>query len=168
MVAVFNGPKGLGVNLERCTATQEHELGMVVQGKTPDGEVAEFRYVKFKDAVTYVYGHMTWLDADPWEVTNDVSGALNGTGAQYLPVGTVFQTTVPATAYYGWVQRSGIADVLIGSASVVAGTPLKADGTTDGALDLTTDGAAGVTVTARAIETIADTAVGRVALIGCI
>ena len=79
--------------------------------------------------------------------------------AGYVPVGVVFQTTVPTENQYGWVQCAGIATVLIGSASVIAGDFLKNDGTTDGALDEATMGGTDVIV-AQAIATIADTATG--------
>lgn len=157
MVAQFTGPKHLGVDLEKTTTTQEHPLGLIVEGVTALGHPAKYRYVKFEDAVTYVAGHCTWMGAGEtsWEVTNDISAAMAG----YVPAGIVFQSTVPVENDYGWVQCSGIATVLIGSASVIAGDALKADGTTDGALDEATRGGTDV-ITATALATIADTATG--------
>ncbi len=157
MPARYTGAKAAGANLEVCTDTAQHTLGQVVEGVTALGHWAKYRYVKFEDAVTYVAGHFVNLGAGEttWEVTNDISAAMAG----YVPVGVVFQTTVPTENQYGWVQCAGIATVLIGSASVIAGDFLKNDGTTDGALDEATMGGTDVIV-AQAIATIADTATG--------
>lgn len=155
--AQYTGPLTAGINLEQVDATPLYNLGQVVEGKTALGHWAKYRYVKFEDAVTYVAGHFVNLGAGEttWEVTNDISNAMAG----YVPVGVVFQVTVPTEGTYGWVQIAGIATVLIGSASVIAGDFLKNDGTTDGALDEATMGGTDVIV-AQAIATIADTATG--------
>lgn len=161
MPAQFTGPMGMGVNLERIDATQQHPLGMIVEGRTALGHWAKFRYVKFEDAVTYVAGHFCNMGAGEtnWEVTNDISNAMAG----YVPAGVVFQSTVPTEGTYGWVQCAGIATVLIGSAAVIAGDALKNDGTTDGALDEATRGGTDV-ICATAIATIADTTTGLAVL----
>lgn len=155
--AKFTGPLHLGSNPEQCDDTQLFPLGTIAEGVTALGHWAKFRYVKFEDAVPYVAGHCTWMGAGEtdWEVTNDISAAMAG----YVPAGIVFQNTVPTEGQYGWVQCAGIATVLIGSASVIAGDALKADGTTDGALDEATRGGTDV-ITATALATIADTATG--------
>lgn len=161
MVAQFTGPKHLGVDLEKTTTTQEHPLGLIVEGVTALGHPAKYRYVKFEDAVPYVAGHFCNMGAGEisWEVTNDISAAMAG----YVPAGVVFQSTVPAEGEYGWVQCAGIATVLIGSAAVIAGDWLKNDGTTDGALDEATAGT-DEDIVAQAIATIADTATGLAVL----
>lgn len=161
MVAKFTGPLHLGANPEECHDTAQFPLGTIAEGVTADGNWAKFRYVKFEDAVTYVAGHMTWMGAGEttWNVTNDISAAMAG----YVPAGVVFQSTVPTQNQYGWVQCAGIATVLIGSASVIAGDWLKADGTTDGALDEATAGT-DEDIEAQAIATIADAATGLAVL----
>ena len=160
-VARYTGPLVTGINLERIDATALHRLGQVVEGVTPLGHWAKFRYVKFEDAITYVAGHFCNMGAGEttWEVTNDISAAMAG----YVGAGVIFQATVPTEGTYGWVQCAGIATVLIGSASVVAGDWLKNDGTTDGALDEATAGT-DEEIQAQAIATIADTATGLAVL----
>lgn len=161
MGAKYTGPKGSGVNLERCTDTQEHLLGQIVEGVTALGHPAKYMYVKFEDAVTYVAGHFVNVGAGEtgFEVTNDISNAMAG----YVGVGLVFQETVPTEGQYGWVQCAGIGTALIGSSAVIAGDALKNDGTTDGALDEATRGGTDEIV-AVALATIADTATGLVRL----
>jgi len=157
MPARTTGSHDLGANLELCTTDMKFPLGTIVEGKTAAGRPAKFRYVKFEDAITYVAGHFCNMGAGEtdWEVTNDISAAMAG----YVPAGVVFQEVVPTEGQYGWVQCSGIATVLIGSAAVVAGDALKNDGTTDGALDEATRGGTDVVV-AQAIATISDAATG--------
>lgn len=161
MPARMTGPGISGANLERIDTAAQHLLGSVVEGVTALGHWAKYRYVKFEDAVTYVAGNFCNLGAGEttWEVTNDISNAMAG----QVPVGVVFQTTVPTEGTYGWVQIAGIATVLIGSAAVIAGDFLQNDGTTDGALDEATMGGATVIV-AQAIATIADGATGLAVL----
>ena len=152
MAQSFKGPLTTQVDLEKCGTDILFPLGTRVE---TDGKA--YRYVKFEDAVTYVAGHFVNIGAGEttWEVTNDISAAMAG----YVPVGVVFQETVPTEGQYGWVQCAGIATVLIGSAAVIAGDFLKNDGTTDGALDEATHGGTDVEV-AMALATIADTATG--------
>lgn len=156
-VKAIGDSKLAGINLERCSDAQEHELGLTVKGQDGNGLIGTYRYVQFKDAVTYVAGHFCNLKASStsWTVTNDISGAMAG----FQGVGVVFQATVPTENQYGWVQCGGIATVLIGSASVIAGDWLKNDGTTDGALD---EASAGTDedIQAQALATIGDTATG--------
>lgn len=157
MPAHYTGPKVSGANLEQCHDTAQHVLGTVIEGYTALGHWAKYRYVKFEDAVTYVAGHAVNIGAGEtgFEVTNDISNAMAG----QVPVGIVFQTIVPTENQYGWVQCAGIATVLIGSASVIAGDFLQNDGTTDGALDEATMGGA-TPLFGQALATIADTATG--------
>lgn len=160
MVHKFIGNNPLGVDLERCSAAAEFPLGMVVEGLQADGTFAKYRYVQFLDAVTYVAGHVVCMDsATTWGVSNDVSANMAGDH----PVGVVFQATVPTENQYGWVQISGIATVLIGSAAVIAGDYLKADASTDGAADEATAGT-DENLVGVALATIADAATGRVML----
>lgn len=161
MVHQYTGPKTSGINLEKCHTTAQHDLGQVVEGRQSGGLGARYRYVKFEDAVTYLAGHVVNLGAaeTDYQVTNDISAAMAG----YVVVGVVFQTTPPLENEYGWCQISGIADVLIGSAAVIAGDWLKNDGTTDGAADEATAGTDEALV-GQAIATIADAAIGKVLL----
>lgn len=158
----FTGPLQTGPDLEATPTTQEFALGQVVEGKDASGRWAKYRYVKFVDAVTYVAGHVVVLaDADGWDVTNDVSGGSAIAGLH--PVGVVFQTTVPAENDYGWVQCAGLATVLAGSASIVAGDYLKVDASTDGAADEATEGT-DQNIVGIAMAAISDTATGLVML----
>ncbi len=128
MVAATGG-KRLGVNLERCTDSAEHTLGEIIEGTAG----RKYRYVQFKDAVTYVAGHLVTLaSASDWAVTNDRAGGSSL--AAHIPVGVVFQTVVPTQDQYGWVQISGIASVLHEGAAVAIGDRLVADPTNDGAV----------------------------------
>lgn len=156
----YTGPVTQGVNLQRCTTAAEFPLGTVVEGRNAYG-MARYRYVQFRDAVTYVAGHFVNLlaGATTWQVTNDISGAMAG----YVPGGLVFQDTVPTQNQYGWIQVSGMGLATMGSASVIAGDFLKNDGTSDGLIDEATHGGTDVEV-AQALATIADNATGLVLL----
>lgn len=163
MAARMQGPH-IGPSLEKCwtdLSQTSYRLGDVVEGQ--NGKA--YRFVQFVDAVAYVAGHLVCLDsaaADDWKVSNDTSGNMAGNH----PVGIVFQTVVPTENQYGFVQIAGESAVcLIGSASVIAGDYLKDDGTTDGAMDEATAGT-DENICAIALETIADTASGRVMLRG--
>lgn len=150
----------IGPNLDLCTTAPQFRLGEVVEGV--NGKA--YRYVQFVDAVTYAAGHVVCLDsaaANDWKVTNDVSANMAGDH----PVGVVFQSTPPTENQYGWVQIAGEATVLMGSAAVIAGDYLKPDDTTDGAADEATAGTH-ENILGIALETIADTASGRVLLRG--
>lgn len=161
-MTAFLGEKTVGVNLDKCSDDQLHELGQVVRG--PNGNL--YRYVKFLDAVTYVAGHVVTLaSASTWNVTNDRSGG-SSLGA-HIPVGVVFQSTVPTQNQFGWVQITGIATVLIGSAAVVVGDVLVCDTATDGAAeedDYTAVAHVDIRFVGVALATIADTATGAVLL----
>lgn len=160
MVHIYTGyPKGLGVDLERCTDDPEHELGLVVEGKQGDGTWARYRYVRFLDAVTYVAGHVVTLaSATTWAVSNDRSGGSALAGL--MPVGVVFQATVPTQNQYGWVQIAGIANIIAGSSAIIAGDYLKPDASEDGDTDEATAGT-DENLVGVALATIADNATGR-------
>lgn len=155
------GPSILAPNINLCTTDPLWPLGTIIEGK--NGKA--YRYVQFVDAVTYVAGHLVCLDiaaANDWKVSNDTSGNMAGNH----PAGVVFQDVVPTENQYGFVQIAGeCATVLIGSAAVIAGDYLKDDGTTDGAADEATAGT-DENIMGIALETIADTASGRVMLRG--
>lgn len=153
-----SGPAMLGPALDVCTSTQELPLGEIRYG--PAGK--RYRYVKFVDAVTYAAGQVVTLaSATTWDVTNDRSGGSALAGLQ--PVGVVFQSTVPTQNQYGFVQIAGIADVTIGSASVVAGDYLKPDSSEDGEAEEATAGT-DENIVGIAMATIADNATGKVML----
>lgn len=153
----------IGPDLNKCwdedqLLAHSYKLGDVVWGE--NGKA--FRFVHFKDAVTYVKGHVVCLqdnDANEWDVTNDISAAMAGDH----PVGVVFQDTVPTENQYGFVQICGVADILAGSASIVAGDWLKPDASTDGAMDEATAGT-DENICAIALATIADTETGKAQL----
>jgi hypothetical protein len=147
--------------LEKSHDAAQHPLGTVVQGFTALGHAAKYRYVKFLDAVAYLAGHAVNIGAGKtaFEVTNDISGAMAG----QVPVGMVFQTTVPTQNQYGWVQSAGIATYLAGSAALIAGDFLQNDGTTDGALDEATMGGA-TPLFGQSLATVADAATGLMML----
>lgn len=155
------GPSIIVPNINLCHDTPQYPLGQLVWGK--NGKA--YRYVQFRRAVAYVVGHVVTQDFatdDDWRVSNDVSATVAGDH----PIGVVFQDIVPTENQYGWVQCAGEAEVLIGSNAVIAGDFLKVDDTTDGAADEATEGTDHPF--AVALETIADTAVGRVRLFGLI
>lgn len=124
-MTVFTGPKRLGPNLDRYTSNPEHELGMVVESAGK-----RYRYVRFVDAVTYAKGHVVTIASAGWDVTNDRSG---GSDIALIPVGVVHTANAPTTGQYGWVQISGIAEVLVTGAGITAGDRLVASGSVDGA-----------------------------------
>ena len=161
-MTALTGPAQIAPNLDRCADSPEFDLGAVVEGK--NGKA--YRYVQFIDAATYVVGHFvykgTYVADDDWRVTNDRSGGTMMAGLR--GVGLVFQSVVPTEDQYGWVQCGGEGEALMGSASVIAGDLLKPDASTDGAIDEATEGTS--EPVAVALETIADTAVGRVLLTG--
>ena len=141
-----------GVDLTRFQASALYTLGAVAFGK--NGK--EYRYVRFVDAVPYVAGHVVMLaSATQWDVTNDMSGgsALAGLWPAGVCIG------VPTQNQYGWIQTKGIATFLAGSAAIIAGDPLKPDGTTDGASDEATAGT-DENIMGVALATVADTATG--------
>lgn len=156
-----SGPASLAPSLDICTTDAKWQLGAIVEGH--NGK--KYRYVQFVDAVTYVAGHLVCLadaDNDEWKVTNDRSGGSMMAGLR--PVGVVFQSVVPTQNQYGFVQISGVATALIGSAAVVAGDLLKPDSATDGAIDEATEGTNDPC--AIALATISDAATGKVLLTG--
>lgn len=162
MVAQFTGPLTQGVNLEQCDDSALYPLGTVTNGLDPAGRPARFRYVKFVDAVTYLANKVVCLaSATTWDVTNDATGgsALAGN----WPVGVTFQTTVPTQNQYGWVQIAGICSFVAGSASIIAGDPLKPDGSEDGDCDEATSGT-DENIVGIALATVADNATGLMAL----
>lgn len=157
----MQGPH-IGPSLDKCwddLSSASYKLGDVVEGE--NGRA--YRFVQFVDAVTYVKGHLVCradTDADEWKVTNDRSGGSMMAGLR--PVGVVFQATVPTQNQYGFVQIAGVADILAGSAAIIAGDLLKPDSATDGAADECTEGTN--EPCAVALATIPDTAVGKALL----
>lgn len=122
------GPLAKGVDTSVFTASilPGLKLGMVAWGE--DGK--KYRYVRFRDAVTYAAGHVCCLaSASDWEVSNDVSGGSQLAGN--IPVGICLGA--PSQNDYGWVQIAGIATVLHEGASIAIGDILVADPSNDGA-----------------------------------
>ena len=98
---------------------------------TPDGKC--YKYVQFKDAVTYAAKRITtWANAACTAVTNDVSG---GSSIGLVPAGLT--TRVHTQNYYGFIQVYGAVsgvklttadDVAVGEHLVASST----DGLSDG------------------------------------
>lgn len=98
----------------RFTAAKEYNLGETRFDRLGN----KYRYVQFKDAVTYAAGQALEVANITWTaVTNDRSGG-SAIGTQTSFGGVCLG--VPTTAYYGWVQVGGVATVL-GDGSVAAG-----------------------------------------------
>ena len=116
------------------TSAQGPEFNLGEMRETNTGK--RYRYVQFKDAVTYTAGMCcTYADATSLTtVTNDISGGTSiGSVCAGVAVG------VPAQNGYGWVQTyglhtavrtSGADDIAVGESVVVHGST---DGTVDGA-----------------------------------
>lgn len=120
------GPLTQGVDTTMFTDSAHYTLGEVAIGK--DGK--KYRYVQFKDAVTYAAGHVCCLaSASTWAVSNDVDGGSQLAGT--IVVGICLG--VPTANQYGWVQIAGIATVLHEGASIAIGDILVADPSNDGA-----------------------------------
>ena len=98
----------------RFTTTREYNLGET----RFDNTGKKYRYVQFKDAVTYAAGHCLDVANTAWTaVTNDRSGG-SAIGTQTAFGGVCLGA--PTQNSYGWVQVGGIATVL-GDGSVAAG-----------------------------------------------
>lgn len=157
------GPTNLAPNLELCTAAPQIQLGQVVFGEAGKA----YRSVKFVDisTATYAVAKMTVMadnDAEEWNVTIDVSGGTAMAGLH--PTGVTIAVPT-ASKPYGFVQIAGVADVVAGSAAIVAGDWLKPDTAEDGDMDEATVGTHG-NIGAFALETIADDATGQAQLVG--
>lgn len=103
-----------------------------------------YRYVQFKDAVTYAAGQVvTWATATGLTaVTNDLSG---GSSIGAIPAGICVR--VMTTGYYGFILVSGFYATIktSGADDIAVGESLIAHASTDGACDGV---AAGSTTTA--------------------
>ncbi len=93
-----------------------------------------YKYVQFKDAVTYVAGHtLHAASVDGLAVTNDSAG-----GSSVAPLICVgIATRVHTEDYYGFMQVSGVVDVVC-DGSVAAGESVTTG--TDGVADTMADG----------------------------
>lgn len=92
-----------------------------------------YKYVQFKDAVTYVAGHvLTWADATATSVTNDRSG---GSSVGNQPAGIAL--AVMTQNYYGWMLVHGFYSAIVtnGDDDIAAGDQLIVATGTDGACD---------------------------------
>ena len=103
---------GTATAFTRFTSAAEYGLGE--ERTTKDGKT--YRYVQFKDAVTYVAGHVCTPANTSWTaVTNDVAG---GSSVAATTFGGIALAAVTQN-YYGWVQIGGVATV-VGDGSVAA------------------------------------------------
>lgn len=121
------------------TSAQGPEYAPGYEVTTKDGK--RYRYTQFKDAVTYVAGHVVcWKTAACVSVTNDISLAVG-----VCPAGVC--VGVPAENGYGWVQTYGPHATIktSGADDIVIGESLIVHATTDGCCDGV---AAGSTTTA--------------------
>lgn len=113
------------------TSSPKHTLGqeITVGNKT-------YRYVQFKDAVTYVEGHsLEYADTGLTTVTNDRAGgsSLGRISAGALPI---VNGNVPTEGQYGWFQTKGPATLLTSGADDIAvGEAVFCHATTDGTCD---------------------------------
>ena len=121
------GPLERGVDLDRFYSRAIYPVGQLAFGK--DGTV--YKFVRFRDAVTYAAGHVVTVASDDGnEVTNDRSG---GSAIAGLPVAGVC-LGAPNQDDYGWIQVAGVATVLAGT-GLSAGDQLIPHASTNGAAD---------------------------------
>jgi hypothetical protein len=100
----------------------------------------KYRYVKYVDAVTYVVGHVCAPKATAYNVTNDISGALEARFAGCVPnllTNGSATTTVPTEGQFGWLQVSGPHSAVVTNADddIAAGDTLIVDDNEDGQCD---------------------------------
>lgn len=118
----------------RVSTTREYNLGETRYDSTGK----KYRYVQFKDAVTYVAGQVLTAANTAWTaVTNDRSGGSS--------LGTIFGgvcVSVPTQNQYGWVQVGGVA-TCTGDGSVAAADPVVPH-TVDGEADTMAAGEEGL------------------------
>jgi hypothetical protein len=130
-----------------------------VGGLYPSPEGRWYRYVQFKDAVTYAAGQVvTWAATDQSAVTNDISG---GSSLGSIVAGICLR--VMTQNYYGFIlvsgsyatiKTSGADDIAVGESLIVHAST---DGTCDGvAANATTTASLGV---ALAVDVDADNTV---------
>ena len=133
------------------TSAQGPEYGLGSTRETNTGK--HYRYVQFKDAVTYAANQcVTWADATTLTtVTNDISG---GSSIGSIPAGVV--VGVPAQNGYGWIQTWGLntAVVTSGADDIAVGENVFVHASTDGAVD--GSAATAVTTTALGVAVAAD------------
>lgn len=159
-MAKFTGPIRIIPNVNAYTDTPQVELGTVAEGANG----TKYRYVRFVDSVAYAKGHVVTLASAGWNVTNDRVG---GSDIGLVPVGVIHTDTGPAANQYGWVQISGIAQVLCSGTGIAAGDILVVDGTSDGAAseaDYTAVAHGDFKTVGIALGTIANGATGDVML----
>jgi hypothetical protein len=112
------------------------KLGQVYDGLDSLGLPAKFRLVQFKDAVTYVAGHVCeFADVSMTTVTNDKSG---GSSLGRCPAGVAL--LAQTQNYYGYVLCQGYHASVLGAGSVGVGEAVMSHATTDGAADTQTAG----------------------------
>ena len=109
-------------------------VGSLVQFVDPTTKsVTWYRYVQFKDAVTYVASPkmvLTWADTACTTVTNDRAG---GSSIGQIPAGVCIN--VQTQNYYGFIQVSGVVTVGPTDGSVALGELVVPHATTDGGVD---------------------------------
>lgn len=121
-------------------ATLQRALGSLV---TDESTGYIYKYVQFKDAVTYAAGQsLTWADVACTTVTNDRAG---GSSLGAIPAGICLR--VMTQNYYGFILVRGKYAGLVtsGADDIAVGESLIVHATTDGACDGV---AAGSTTTA--------------------
>lgn len=96
-------------SLTESSLAAKHPLGYE---STVNGKV--YKYVQFKDAVTYAAGQpVSWDDQDGYTVTNDIS-SMEATTVSAAGVALGVMTT----AYYGFIQTKGLHTAVLKKAAV--------------------------------------------------
>lgn len=98
---------------------------------SPEG--LAYKYVQFKDAITYVAGHVcTWANTTGTAVTND---RADGSSIGAIPAGVAVR--VMTQNYYGFILVHGPYATIVtsGADDIAVGESLIAHATTDGACD---------------------------------
>lgn len=110
------------------TSTQKAPLGT----KVVDGMGRTWRYVLFRDAITYAAKQAcTWEKKDGWEVTNDVSDSEDAEDLAGIVNGVATENS------YGYLQTGGRVDDALkaaGDDTIAIGIRLRAHASTDGVL----------------------------------
>ena len=117
-----------GIGYDPATANHSEPEFRLGEYFAQEGKI--YKYVQFKDAVTYAAGHVcTPANSDGTAVTNDRAGGSDIGENKFAGVALLAMTQ----NYYGFVQVGGVASVL-GDGSVAAGEsviPDSADGKAD-------------------------------------
>jgi len=155
----------LPVGIDHGAVTEIYATQVVPLGQVRHDEIAnrdyEFVLTVDHDNVTYAANKaVVQASTGQHEVTIDVSGGSASAGIH--PRGTC--VSVPTATYpYCWVQVTGFASYVAGSASIIDGDYLKPDASEDGDCDEATEGT-DENIIGIAFGTTADNATGTMKL----